>query len=155
MILAIWNLVILGSLFLICLIVCGVMIYLVRKQTTPNSASNRLIKKMTVEKSFKEGLFNKEDSTCAICLSEYEENEKIRILRCEHHFHSECIIVWLKKNKVCPFCKREIDGNWDIKKEKEERSQQEGRPNEEEVSSLAEDEEQQLIRRPPENPIIV
>lgn len=50
-----------------------------------------------------------EDATCAICLSPYEKNDKLRHLPCKHHFHSECIDQWLLKNKSCPFCKRNID----------------------------------------------
>lgn len=50
-----------------------------------------------------------EDATCAICLSPYEKNDKLRHLPCRHHFHSECIEQWLLKNKSCPFCKRNID----------------------------------------------
>lgn len=50
-----------------------------------------------------------EDALCAICLSPYEKNNKIRFLPCKHHFHSECIDQWLLKNKSCPFCKRLID----------------------------------------------
>jgi len=51
----------------------------------------------------------KEDALCAICLSPYEKNDKLRFLPCRHHFHSECIDQWLLKNKSCPFCKRLID----------------------------------------------
>lgn len=50
-----------------------------------------------------------EDAMCAICLSPYEKNDKLRHLPCRHHFHSECIDQWLLKNKSCPFCKRNID----------------------------------------------
>mmetsp|Transcript_7979 Transcript_7979/g.20112 ORF Transcript_7979/g.20112 Transcript_7979/m.20112 type:complete len:335 (-) Transcript_7979:27-1031(-) len=58
---------------------------------------------------FNELMFQKEDAMCAICLSEYEVDQPIRYLPCNHHFHSECVDQWLASNKTCPFCKQEID----------------------------------------------
>jgi len=51
----------------------------------------------------------KEDASCAICLCEYEVGENIRYLPCKHHFHQICVDQWLLSNKLCPFCKQDID----------------------------------------------
>ena len=51
--------------------------------------------------------------SCAICLSEYEEGEELRVLPCKHVFHRECIDEWLANDERCPTCKRSIRGEGD------------------------------------------
>ena len=49
------------------------------------------------------------DKTCNICLEDMIINDKIIKLGCEHCFHENCIIPYLKKyNYICPICKYEI-----------------------------------------------
>lgn len=46
------------------------------------------------------------DTTCAICLSEYQSKETIRTIPdCGHFFHAKCIDEWLKLNATCPVCR--------------------------------------------------
>mmetsp|Transcript_5091 Transcript_5091/g.10680 ORF Transcript_5091/g.10680 Transcript_5091/m.10680 type:complete len:399 (+) Transcript_5091:484-1680(+) len=49
-------------------------------------------------------------TTCSICIDDFEENEKIRLLpRCGHAFHTECILPWLTERQgCCPTCKTEV-----------------------------------------------
>ncbi|PON81808.1 43kDa postsynaptic protein [Trema orientale] len=49
-----------------------------------------------------------EDAECCICLSSYEDGEDLHALPCNHHFHSTCIVKWLKMNATCPLCKYNI-----------------------------------------------
>ncbi|OMJ70332.1 hypothetical protein SteCoe_31705 [Stentor coeruleus] len=46
------------------------------------------------------------NETCVICLEEFKEDRKIRKLKCEHYFHSECIVQWLLdgRSSNCPLC---------------------------------------------------
>uniref|UniRef100_A0A0D6R6C7 RING-type E3 ubiquitin transferase n=1 Tax=Araucaria cunninghamii TaxID=56994 RepID=A0A0D6R6C7_ARACU len=49
---------------------------------------------------FSEGL------DCAVCLSEFQENEKGRVLpKCRHSFHIECIDMWFHSHSTCPLCR--------------------------------------------------
>ena len=44
---------------------------------------------------------------CSICLDDFNEESKLRILKCEHGFHIKCVDEWLKKyNYNCPVCRR-------------------------------------------------
>ncbi|XP_014787081.1 E3 ubiquitin-protein ligase RNF181 [Octopus bimaculoides] len=50
-----------------------------------------------------------EDSLkCTICLGEFEENNEIKTLPCNHQFHSSCILPWLEKVNTCPMCRTEF-----------------------------------------------
>ncbi|XP_071725298.1 RING-H2 finger protein ATL2 [Rutidosis leptorrhynchoides] len=47
---------------------------------------------------------------CAVCLSEFEENESGRVLpKCNHSFHIECIDMWLHSHSTCPMCRAPVE----------------------------------------------
>ena len=47
---------------------------------------------------------------CAVCLTEFEKEEEIRELPCDHIFHDTCIRDWFMKAKsaVCPLCRNQL-----------------------------------------------
>jgi len=49
-------------------------------------------------------------TTCSICIDEFEQGEKIRLLpRCGHGYHTECILPWLTERQgCCPLCKTSV-----------------------------------------------
>jgi E3 ubiquitin-protein ligase ATL10/75/76/77/78 len=43
---------------------------------------------------------------CPICLSEFADGEKLRVIpKCSHSFHVECIDQWLFSHSTCPVCR--------------------------------------------------
>lgn len=48
-------------------------------------------------------------SSCNICLSEFDEGEKIRTLPCFHSFHCNCIDNWLNRKAECPVCRSSVE----------------------------------------------
>ncbi|KAF3944064.1 hypothetical protein CMV_029437 [Castanea mollissima] len=47
---------------------------------------------------------------CAVCLSEFEDHETLRLLpTCNHVFHPLCIDTWLRSRVTCPVCRAKLD----------------------------------------------
>lgn len=45
---------------------------------------------------------------CAVCLSEFGDNETLRLIpKCSHVFHRDCIDVWLVSHSTCPVLLRQ------------------------------------------------
>ncbi|KAI8338437.1 hypothetical protein BC941DRAFT_422916 [Chlamydoabsidia padenii] len=61
-----------------------------------------------VEQVYEELTMDPADSLCTICLSDYENGELICRLRCNHHFHKDCVHEWLALNYKCPLCQRDF-----------------------------------------------
>lgn len=52
------------------------------------------------------------ETTCAICMDDFKENDEITQLKCNkaHLFHTECIIGWIQQGKnSCPICRAPIE----------------------------------------------
>ncbi|MCL7047781.1 hypothetical protein MKW94_013813 [Papaver nudicaule] len=49
---------------------------------------------------------------CAVCLSEYEDEDMLRLLpNCRHVFHSHCIDAWFvsQSQSTCPVCRSNVE----------------------------------------------
>ncbi|CAK9175035.1 unnamed protein product, partial [Ilex paraguariensis] len=61
------------------------------------------------QKGSKENLGERSFCDCSVCLNEFQEGEKLRIIpNCRHVFHIDCIDIWLQTNANCPLCRRSI-----------------------------------------------
>jgi hypothetical protein len=47
--------------------------------------------------------------SCAVCLEDFDDNDMLRRLPCNHTFHQKCVDKWLKQNKVCPLCVQDVE----------------------------------------------
>mmetsp|Transcript_28838 Transcript_28838/g.87242 ORF Transcript_28838/g.87242 Transcript_28838/m.87242 type:complete len:121 (+) Transcript_28838:925-1287(+) len=48
-------------------------------------------------------------STCMICLNDFEIGDNCRRLPCRHVFHGDCVDEWLRRCTDCPICKANVD----------------------------------------------
>ncbi|KAK6245708.1 zinc finger protein [Theobroma cacao] len=76
----------------------------------PTPPANKGLKKKIL-KSLPKATFSAESSAkfsdCAICLTEFEVGDEIRVLpQCGHGFHVACIDMWLGSHSSCPSCRQ-------------------------------------------------
>ncbi|CAN1771955.1 RING-H2 finger protein ATL72 [Linum perenne] len=49
---------------------------------------------------------------CSICLGEFSDGERVRVLpKCSHEFHVWCIDQWLALHSSCPICRNSVAGS--------------------------------------------
>ncbi|KAL8036758.1 hypothetical protein ABFX02_12G179700 [Erythranthe guttata] len=50
------------------------------------------------------------EADCAICLSMFQEGDKVKVLPlCRHGFHSDCVDKWLITRSTCPLCRAGVN----------------------------------------------
>lgn len=70
------------------------------------------------KKARKKGLFRKwsnkavevnvekgDEKACPVCLEMFRSNEEVMVTRCDHIFHHDCIVPWVKSSGHCPVCR--------------------------------------------------
>ncbi|KAJ8560481.1 hypothetical protein K7X08_022341 [Anisodus acutangulus] len=64
--------------------------------------------------SYKSIIGVKDPFDCAVCLCEFEPDDKLRLLpKCSHAFHMECIDTWLLSHSTCPLCRASLLPDFD------------------------------------------
>ncbi|KAL8613112.1 hypothetical protein ACOMHN_035053 [Nucella lapillus] len=46
-----------------------------------------------------------DQTSCVVCMCDFESRQLLRILPCLHEFHAKCVDKWLKTNRTCPVCR--------------------------------------------------
>lgn len=62
------------------------------------------------------------ENSCAVCKEIYELKQHCIQMPCQHHFHKDCLLPWLKERNSCPVCRKELltdDEDYEKKKKKE------------------------------------
>ena len=57
---------------------------------------------------------------CVICQCSVNEGDAVRLLRCGHGFHRECVDQWLQRRSVCPLCVRVVRADRKLPKSHEQ-----------------------------------
>lgn len=48
------------------------------------------------------------EETCPVCLEQYKLEEEMCGMPCDHSFHTDCLIPWLRNHNNCPICRLEL-----------------------------------------------
>mmetsp|Transcript_40663 Transcript_40663/g.107736 ORF Transcript_40663/g.107736 Transcript_40663/m.107736 type:complete len:332 (-) Transcript_40663:282-1277(-) len=83
----------------------------------PRGASQAVIDQMPLVECSPATFDETSETSCAVCLCDFEWDDMLRRLPCTHSFHRACIDKWLKRNKVCPLCLQDIEAHDDARQE--------------------------------------
>ena len=63
-------------------------------------------------------------TTCAICVEDFQDRDQVRLTSCKHVFHSQCLMMWAKQkiwatlrrvgNPSCPNCNQSLTEALDV-----------------------------------------
>jgi len=49
-------------------------------------------------------------TSCPICLDDFAAKQQLLRLPCNHRFHSDCLMPWIKSHALCPICRFDLLG---------------------------------------------
>ncbi|KAL0406437.1 UNVERIFIED_CONTAM: E3 ubiquitin-protein ligase RDUF2 [Sesamum latifolium] len=78
-----------------------------RKQLYSPHMSN-IIRRLSIKSSGSNaGSFHQDDDgkRCAVCLEDFETRQFVTLTPCNHMFHEDCIVPWVKRQGKCPVCR--------------------------------------------------
>eukprot|EP00461_Guttulinopsis_vulgaris_P002847 UN02848 len=105
----------LAPLFLLLLICCCLpcmvrwLGHLIEGMGVPVGATQRQLDELPhyqwTQELFEQHQVKGNASECAICLTDFEEEQEVIIYGCKHAFHSQCAVEWAKLNRTCSICR--------------------------------------------------
>lgn len=72
-------------------------------------ASKKILSSLPRVKISEGNFENYNKSDCLVCMDSYQDGEIVIKLKCQHIFHDNCIIDWLKLHNSCPVCRYEME----------------------------------------------
>jgi len=49
-----------------------------------------------------------ETTDCPVCQEDFNKDEQLNRLECNHLFHKQCLKEWLERHNTCPMCRHEL-----------------------------------------------
>ena len=89
-----------GASTLFCFYFCSILFDIIIKKYKNYKIEKNLLLPINIE--------DIKENECSICLEEYNRDKDIIKLNCNHEYHRKCIKEWLKINKNCPQCRKNI-----------------------------------------------
>ena len=89
-------------------IINQIMLNDTNKYGNPPASKNSIekLKKYKInEEKIKEFGF---ENSCAVCKDEFNIGEECLAMPCNHYFHGNCLLPWLKERNSCPVCRYEL-----------------------------------------------
>lgn len=71
-------------------------------------ASEAAIEKLQKKKLDRE-MMGDGKAECTICIDDMKLGDEVTVLPCNHWFHEECVVLWLKEHNTCPICRAPIE----------------------------------------------
>ena len=89
-------------------IISHLMLHDTNKYGNPPASKNAVekLKKYKIdEEKIKEFGF---ENSCGVCKDEFAIGEECLSMPCNHYFHGNCLLPWLKERNSCPICRYEL-----------------------------------------------
>ena len=79
-----------------------------QSSNAPPPASADAIQSLPTKKVTKEMMGSDGIAECSICMDNVEVGSDVMFLPCNHWFHGDCVVAWLKEHDTCPHCRKPI-----------------------------------------------
>ncbi|KAK6141250.1 hypothetical protein DH2020_025005 [Rehmannia glutinosa] len=66
---------------------------------------NNIIKRLGTKSTGNSSVQDDDGKRCAVCLEDFESKQFVTLTPCNHMFHEDCIVPWVKSQGKCPVCR--------------------------------------------------